>query len=155
MIFVKTRRCAVLAAFAGLMLSATGCQMFNRTSETRVVVKFSGDNLVHMVLLPKTLAGGKSAEAPRKALLKRFTDNGMTYVLLPGVRAGVKPGPEAPATEQPADLLLVQGPPFWSAALRETLRKDFGLAYPWVASIPTQAIALIPIPVPGQPEEQP
>jgi hypothetical protein len=151
----KTRRYGGLVLLVALMLAATGCQVFNRTSETRIVVKFSGDNLVHMVLLPKTLADGKSAEVPRKALLKRFTDAGLTYVLLPDVRAGVKPSAEEAAIELPADLLLVQGPPAWSAVLRETLRKEFGLVYPWVASIPTQAIALIPVPAPGAPEEQP
>jgi len=153
---VRIRRCAGLVVLAGLMLVATGCgQFFTHKSETRIVVKFSGDNLVHMVLLPKTLADGKSAEAPRKALLKRFTDAGLTYVLMPGVRAGVKQSPDAAATELPADLLLVQGPPAWSAGLRDTLRKEFGLAYPWVASIPTQAIALVPIPDRTEPGEQP
>ncbi len=152
---VKMRRCAGLLVFAGLMLFAAGCQVFNRTSETRIVVKFSGDNLVHMVLLPKTLPDGKSADAARKALLKRFTDRGVTYVLMPGVRAGIKPNAEDPAAEVPADLLLVQGPPFLAGNLYEIMKEEFGQNYPWVASVPTQAIALIPVPAPGEPGEQP
>lgn len=139
-------RRALALVLTGLLCGTAGCG-WNRYSQTRITVKFSGDDLLHLALIPRELPDGSPCDAQREKLMKEMGQAAEVWGIIEKVSAGQSTD-EGETEVRPADLLMVAGPPELAYALRNRLRRDFKQKRPWVVSLPTQAIALVPVPEP-------
>jgi GAF domain-containing protein len=150
------QRSTVPAVMAmAMVLGSTGCAWMNRVSETRIVVQFSGDQLLHVAILPRRLPDGSEPTKQLKALLDEMAERAGGYTYIPQVVGGWRPPGEKATVEQTCDLLLVKGPPEIAYVIDARLREDFGQKEPVVVSLPIQAIAVVPLLQAAPPAAQP
>ncbi|MHC4592504.1 MAG: hypothetical protein ACYS8L_07410 [Planctomycetota bacterium] len=146
---------AVLVLAAASALGTTGCAWLNRFQTTQITVQFSGEELLHMAIVPRELPDGSRPEEQVAALLKEVAERAGGYTYIEQVAGGWVPPGEKQVIKELNDLLLVKGPPEVGPFLRVRLRKDFDQEYPFVVSLPTQSIAVVrPVAAPqGEPAE--
>ena len=128
-----------------LLAAAQGCG-WNHTSQTIISVRFSGEDLLHVALVPRTLPDGTPATKQREALVAELTGLTGAVAFLSSVQAATVAAAGEEPVRSDADMLMVEGAPEVAFALRRRLREDFQQERPWVVSVPTQAVALVRIP---------
>ncbi|MHC5034268.1 MAG: hypothetical protein ACYTFZ_04465 [Planctomycetota bacterium] len=144
---------AVLVLVAVSALGTTGCAWFNRMQGTQITVQFSGDDLLHLAIIPRELPDGSVPKEQVAALLLEVAARAGGYTYIEEVAGGWIPPGEEQVVKELGDLLLVQGPPEIAPFLKARLRKDFDQEYPFVLSLPTQSVAVLrPV---AAPKEEP
>ncbi len=147
---------AFLVVLALTVAAMAGCGTLNTQKNTYIQVQYSGQRMLHIAIIPRTLPDGQPAAKERDALLKDVADVAGGYTLIPSVMSSWKQegGPDV-AKEEADDLLMVAGVPELGMGLRQRLHDDFGQASPFVLSLPIQDVRVAqvtPIPlVNGQP----
>ncbi len=74
-----------------------GCGTLNTMKNTYVTVQFSGQDMLHLAIIPRTLPDGTPAAKQRDALLKDVADVAGGYTLVPSVMSAWKPKGSAKA----------------------------------------------------------
>jgi len=140
----SARRALSAAFLAAVVLVAGGCG-FSRDSRTSVTVEFSGDLMLHIATVPGVLADGTAPTRQREELLKALAESVGGYVCIEGAIGDWRRLADGKLSDEPADLLLVQGPPQLGPFLKARLRSEFGQTNPVVVSIPAQSVRWVPI----------
>jgi len=129
-----TLACLVLA------LSTTGCGGWSRVSRVTVEHHFAGDQMLFIVGLPRVLPDGTPTQKQRTALLKELADVAGACVILEGGMGDWRYTESGGISDEPSDLLLVQGPSELVGWLHEKLRTEFKEPQPLVVPIPSLAV---------------
>jgi hypothetical protein len=148
-----TKRTLTILCLSALACLAGGCG-WNDISRTEINVRYSGDTLVHMAHIPVAHEDGSPADAARRELLSELSEYAEAWTLVRAQGAVIREKDQPPQAEE-VYLLTVEGPRELAFVLWETLREEFGLARPWLVSLPTQALARVPMqqPAPDGTEE--
>jgi hypothetical protein len=136
---------AVVGILALVVALTSGCAALNSQKSTAIYVQFSGNDMLHVAIIPRVLPDGQPAAKQRDALLKDVADVAGGYTLIERVTSTWKSkGSSGAAMKEADDLLLVEGPAVLGAGLRQRLHDDFGQPSPYVLSLPIQDIHIVP-----------
>jgi hypothetical protein len=152
-------RVVLAVVLALVVVGATGCGSFlNKAQNTYIQVQYSGDHLLYMVVIPRTLPDGQPSDKQRDALLKDVAEIAGGYTYIERVMGAWKPDPKAETVKEMDDLLLVAGPTELGMLLQQRLRDDFKQRVPFVVPLPIQAVQVVratPAPEKGLPGQKP
>lgn len=137
-------RCAlVLALFVSVGLGTTGCMLWSKVQPTQITVEVRANRFLHIAAVPRQLPNGERPTKQLEALLDDVSRRAGGYTLIESVAGGWLPPGQTEVVREENDLLLVEGPPEMSIVLKARIAKDFQQQYPFVISIPVEAITLI------------
>jgi hypothetical protein len=148
------RSAAVLALALALALSA-GCALGTKVHTTTITVQTSGEELLHLAIVPRFLPNGERPTQQMADLKAELAEKAGGYTLVEEVEGGWVPPGGGGVLKEMNDLLLVKGPPAVAHVLRVRLREDFEQEYPFVLSLPIQSVAVIRVGAPRPGAKQP
>ena len=135
-----------------ISLAAFGCMLGSRVNTTQISVQFSGERMLHIVGVPRTLPDGTPTTKQLTALLSELSKAPGGYTLIQGVANGFTPPGQQQSVQETTDLLFVMGSPQMKLYLERKLYEEFKQEYPLVISVPLQSVATVAIP--QQPTEE-